>query len=156
MPEIVFDVTIVGVILVVAIMGSLSARIIVNRGVKTGSGTVKAVKENYDKILKSQGDYIEELEDSVKHYKNKASNMERGPKVEGDVNELDAILPELVAEFAPYAPKWLKPFLGNKDTQQWIIKYVKDNPDKAKEWFGKVVKSKTTTDQEAPQTETGL
>jgi len=96
----------------------------------------------YKKTDKIRDDYIIELEDSVKHYKNKASNMERGPSVEGDISELDGILPELLAGFETYAPKWLKPFLKNKDTQAWIIKYATDNPDKVSGWFGKMVKSK--------------
>lgn len=101
------------------------------------------IQEKYSKKIDNiRNEYIDELEDKVKHYKNKASNMEKGPIVEGEIGELDAILPELVSGFESYAPKWLKPFLKNQETQKWIIKYATENPDKVSGWFGKLVKSK--------------
>jgi len=121
-------------IIPIVIGAVIIARIFMNRPEKQ----IKYTK-NIDKI---RDEYIDELEDSVKHYKNKASNMERGPSVEGDISELDQILPELISGFENYAPKWLKPFLKNKDTQQWIVKYATDHPDKVSSWFGKMVKSK--------------
>lgn len=102
----------------------------------------KQIKANHDKIRKSQDEYIEELQDSVKHYKNKASNMERGPKVEGNMDEIGEILPDLVSQFAPFAPKWLKPLLGNPQTQAWIIEFAKKNPEKVQGMLSKMVKGK--------------
>jgi hypothetical protein len=94
------------------------------------------------KLQQLDNEYIEELEHKVKQYKNKANNMERGPQVEGNVSELDDILPDLFGSFEQFAPKWLKPFLGNKDTQKWLMKYAQDNPDKVKSLVGKMVKKK--------------
>ena len=112
----------------------ITARIVMNR---------PRMQEKYSrKIENIRNEYIDELEDKVKHYKNKSSNMERGPSIEGEIGELDAILPELISGFENYAPKWLKPFLKNKDTQSWIIKYATEHPDKVSTWFGKMVKSK--------------
>jgi len=112
----------------------ISAQIFMNRPEKQSQYAKRT-----DKL---RDDYIIELEDSVKHYKNKASNMERGPSVEGEIGELENILPELVSGFESFAPKWLKPFLKNQDTQKWLIKYATENPDKVSGWFGKMVKSK--------------
>jgi len=95
-------------------------------------------------------DYIDELEDKVKHYKNKASNMERGPSVEGDIGELDAILPELIGSFESYAPKWLKPFLKDKNMQTWLIKYAGEHPETVSKYVGKMLKPKGGTAQEQP------
>ncbi len=121
----------------IMIGGVIIARIIMNR---------PKLQTKYGKAIDNiRNEYIDELEDKVKHYKNKASNMERGPSIEGDISELDQILPELLGGFENYAPKWLKPLLKNKDTQSWIIKYVTDHPEQASNWFGKLVKSKIGT-----------
>lgn len=92
------------------------------------------------KLQQLDNEYIEELEHKVKQYKNKANNMERGPTVTGDPSELDAILPELFSSFEQYAPRWLKPFLGNKDTQKFLIDYAQKNPEKVSGIIQKMVK----------------
>ena len=85
-------------------------------------------------------EYIDELEHRLKQYKNKANNMERPPTITGDPSELDAILPELFSSFEQYAPRWLKPFLGNKDTQKFLIDYAQKNPEKVRGMLQKMVK----------------
>ena len=91
-------------------------------------------------------EYIEELEHTLKQYKNKANNIEKGPTVTGDPSELDAILPELFGSFEQYAPRWLKPFLGNKDTQKFLIDYAQKNPEKVQGIIQKMVKKTVTKD----------
>ena len=92
------------------------------------------------KLQQLDNEYIEELEHKVKQYKNKANNMERPPTITGDPSELDAILPELFSSFEQYAPRWLKPFLGNKDTQKFLIDYAQKNPEKVSGMIQKMVK----------------
>ena len=118
--------------------------------------TPRIIKNSKELSSKSQkklqsldNEYIEELEHKVKQYKNKASNMERGPTIEGDVSELDAILPELVGQFEPYAPKWLKPFLKNSDMQKWIMDYASKNPEKVQGMIGKMIKKKSGSNGDA-------
>jgi hypothetical protein len=72
--------------------------------------------------------------------------MEQGPKVTGDPSELDAILPELFGSFEQYAPRWLKPFLGNKDTQKFLIDYAQKNPEKVSGIIQKMVKKQGVKD----------
>jgi hypothetical protein len=91
-------------------------------------------------------EYIEELEHRLKQYKNKANNMEKGPSITGDPSELDAILPELFGSFEQYAPRWLKPFLGNKDTQKFLIDYAQKNPEKVQGIIQKMVKKTVNKD----------
>ena len=91
-------------------------------------------------------EYIEELEHRLKQYKNKANNMEKGPSITGDPSELDAILPELFGSFEQYAPRWLKPFLGNKDTQKFLIDYAQKNPEKVQGIIQKMVKKTVSKD----------
>jgi len=137
------------VVLIVGLSGVFIARILMNR---------PDLKDKYQKKTeKMQDEYILELEEKVKKYKNKSSNMERGPQLEGNIDELDQILPNLVNEFKPYAPKWLQPLLGDSSTQKWIVKYLQEHPDKLKQYFGRMVKKKgvtseQTTTGEAPST----
>ena len=91
-------------------------------------------------------EYIEELEHRLKQYKNKANNMEKDPSITGDPSELDAILPELFGSFEQYAPRWLKPFLGNKDTQKFLIDYAQKNPEKVQGIIQKMVKKTVNKD----------
>ena len=118
-------------------------RIFMNRG-----DNYKNIKANFDKIAKSQDLYIEELEETMRHYKNKASNMERGPRIDGNIENIDEIMPNLVKEFAPFAPKWLKPFLGNEDMQKFIVKYAQENPEKIQGVVSKLIKKKGEKDIE--------
>jgi len=92
------------------------------------------------KLQQLDNEYIDELEHRLKQYKNKANNMERPPTITGDPSELDAILPELFSSFEQYAPRWLKPFLGNKDTQKFLIDYAQKNPEKVSGMLQKMVK----------------
>ena len=91
-------------------------------------------------------EYIEELEHRLKQYKNKANNMEKGPSITGDPSELDAILPELFGSLEQNAPRWLKPFLGNKDTQKFLIDYAQKNPEKVQGIIQKMVKKTVNKD----------
>ena len=92
------------------------------------------------KLQQLDMEYIDELEHRLKQYKNKANNMERPPQITGDPSELDAILPEIFGSFEQYAPKWLKPFLANKDTQKFLIDYAQKNPEKVGGILKKMVK----------------
>ena len=108
-------------------------------------------KENSSKSVKGkmreQDDYIEFLKKQMRTYKNKASNMEKGPEIDGSLDDLDSVLPNLLNEFTPYAPKWLKPFLGNPDMQKWLLEYATKNPEKVQGMIGKIIKKKGVEDK---------
>jgi len=135
---------ILSVTIPLAISIIITAKIIMNRP--------KLATRYAKKIDDIRTDYILELEDKVKHYKNKASNMERGPTIEGDVSELDAILPELIGGFENYAPKWLKPFLKDKNMQSWLVKYAQEHPETVSKYIGKMVKPKGGSTSETVDT----
>lgn len=107
-----------------------------------------------NKRIELAADYVKDLEEENADLKKekralklKQNQVDAGPRIEGDINEMDELLPELVAQFEPMAPKWLKPLLGNKDTQKWLIKYVQENPAAATKFFGKLVKPKGSKDK---------
>ena len=93
--------------------------------------------------LKDMEDYLLFQKKQTQIYKNKVSNSERPPQIEGDIGELDAILPDILGDFKHLAPKWLQPLLGNSDMQKWLMDYIGKNPEKAGELFGKIVKKAT-------------
>lgn len=68
--------------------------------------------------------------------------MERPPIIEGSVDELGGLIPELIGQFSEYLPKWAQPLIKDENAQKWIIDYVQKNPDKAKEFFGKMIGKK--------------
>jgi len=97
-------------------------------------------------LMREQDDYIDTLEKRNRTMKAKVAQMERGPVIEGDISELDSILPDLFQSFEAYAPKWLKPFLGNVETQKFLINYAQKNPDKVKDLLGKMIKKNAKSD----------
>ncbi len=62
--------------------------------------------------------------------------------IEGSIDELGGIIPELIGQFGEYLPKWAQPLIKDENAQKWILDYVQKNPDKAKEFFGKMVGKK--------------
>lgn len=142
MAEFAFDLTWVGI---VAVLGIIS--IVITKMLRPAT---RIQEEHYKKISKLDKDYTkrleeenEELEKELRSLQNSLNRRERGPSIEGEPDELSDILPSLVEEFAPHAPKWMRPFLGDKEMQEWIIKYASEHPDKAKEWFSKFIGKKT-------------
>jgi len=49
-------------------------------------------------------------------------------------------------------PKWAQPLLKDKNTQEMLLKYVQENPDKAKQYFTKLI-GKKDDKQEQPTIE---
>lgn len=108
----------------------------------------------YNRLIeKEREDYIEELQASLKHYKNKASNMEKGPNVGDDWAEL---LPNVIADFGNFAPKWLRPFLDNKEVQGVLIDKIQKDPEKFSTMFSKLIKKGKPKEDNGEQTVQGL
>jgi len=135
-----FDVTFIAIACIISVAGFLSVRVLTNTQT-TGSKYLKLK-------LKELEDYSEYLKKQNRVYKSKIGSIERGPNLEGDINELSTVLPQLVSEFGDFVPKWLKPFINDPKMQEWILKYVQDNPDKAKDWFSRIVKKKGSDQEE--------
>jgi len=68
--------------------------------------------------------------------------MQKGPEL-SEIGDLDGVIPELLGQVEGILPKWAGKFLkSNPDIVNSVIKYAKDNPDKAKELIGRFVKIK--------------
>lgn len=123
----------------------------------TGVLVAKLWRKNADldpkithKLRKQQEEYIAELEHKVRQKQNKLNAMQKGPEL-SEMGDLDGVLPELLGQVEGILPKWASKFLkSNPDIVNTVVKYAKENPDKAKELIGRFVKirpqAKTTSD----------
>ncbi len=113
----------------------------------TGVLVAKLWRKNADldpkithKLRKQQEEYIAELEHKVRQKQNKLNAMQKGPEL-SEMGDLDGVIPELLGQVEGILPKWVTKFLkSNPDIVNGVIKYAKDNPDKAKEVIGRFVK----------------
>ena len=97
------------------------------------------------KLRKQQEDYIGEVERKNRSLQAKLNSMQKGPEL-SEMCDLDGILPELIGQLDGILPKWATKLIkSNPDIVNSVIKYAKDNPDKAKELIGKFVKIKPKT-----------
>lgn len=104
---------------------------------KSSDYELKLIKKEF----KALENYTSGLEEENKSLKTTMSRRERGPSVPPDGNLLD-LLPNLLGDFGSFAPKWLRPFLGNKEIQAAILAKVQENPEKFAEMFGKLIRKK--------------
>jgi len=110
-------------------------------------GITKILRKSSDyelKLMKKQFKALEtytlELEEDNKSLQNTMNRKERGPVVpDGDIL---SFLPNVLGDFTNYAPKWLRPFLSNKEIQGAIITKIQENPERFAELFGKLIKKK--------------
>jgi len=133
--------TILAITLPVSIGAVLASKIALNRP--------KTADKYRGKLDRSRELYIEELEEDLKDAKNTMNSRERGPRVEGKLGDLENLLPELVGSFDNFAPKWLKPFLRNKEIQSVIIDKVKNDPEKFAGYFSKLIGKKKEDNSES-------
>ena len=128
------------IVSVVAIVGIvMTSKIFLNH---KGSGS----KVLRDKI-KEHEEYEKYLKKMNTVYKNKANSIERAPHVEGDMGQLGELIPEIVGAFGDNVPKWAQGLLKDKEMLNFVMTQVKNNPDKAKEWFGKIVGKKSNDEK---------
>ena len=129
---------ILAITLPIAFGAVLASRIALNRP--------KSADKYKTKLDNSRERYIEELEDDLHDAKQSLNSRERGPKISGDMNQMEMLLPELVGSFSDFAPKWLKPFLGNKAIQTALIEKIKADPDKYAGYISKLLKPDKTSE----------
>jgi hypothetical protein len=128
------------IVSIVAIVGVIMTSKVFLNHKGSGSKVLRskiAEHEDYEKYLKKMNTV----------YKNKANSMERPPMVEGEMGELTDLIPELVGAFGDNVPKWAQGLLKDKEMLNFVMTQVKQNPDKAKEWFGKIVGKKNDSGQ---------
>jgi len=108
------------------------------------------------KLKKHQEEYIAMVEKKNLSLKNKLNSMQKGPQL-SEIGDIEGVLPELLGQVESILPKWATKLIkSNPDIVNSVIKYAKDNPDKAKELIGKFVKIKPQTHTPDQTTVQGL
>lgn len=108
------------------------------------------------KLKKHQEEYITMVEKKNLSLKNKLNSMQKGPQL-SEIGDIEGVLPELLGQVESILPKWATKLIkSNPDIVNTVVKYAKDNPDKAKELIGKFVKIKPQTNTPDQTTVQGL
>jgi len=129
----------------------------------TGVFVAKLYRKNADldpkitnKLRKQQDDYIFEVERKNRSLQNKLNSLQKGPEL-SEIGDIDGVLPELIGQLDGVLPKWVTKFLkGQPDLINTVVKYAKENPDKAKELIGRFVKIKPKAASASNDTLPGL
>jgi len=109
-----------------------------------------------NKLRKQQEDYISEVERKNRSLQNKLNSMQKGPELD-EIGDMEGVIPELLGQVEGILPKWASKFLkSNPDIVNTVVKYAKENPDKAKELIGRFVKIKPKTQSASNETLQGL
>jgi len=129
----------------------------------TGVFVAKLYRKNADldpkitnKLRKQQDDYIFEVERKNRSLQNKLNSMQKGPEL-SEIGDLEGVIPELLGQVEGILPKWAGKFLkSNPDIVNTVVKYAKENPDKAKDLIGRFVKIKPKAQSVSDATLQGL
>ncbi len=129
----------------------------------TGVFVAKLYRKNADldpkithKLRKQQDDYIGEVERKNRTLQGKLNSMQKGPEL-SEIGDLGGVIPELLGQVEGILPKWASKFLkSNPDIVNTVVKYAKENPDKAKELIGRFVKIKPKAQTASDDTVSGL
>jgi len=109
-----------------------------------------------NKLRKQQEDYIGEVERKNRSLQNKLNSMQKGPEL-AEIGDMEGVIPELLGQVEGILPKWASKILkSNPDIVNTVVKYAKENPDKAKELIGRFVKIKPKTQSASNETLQGL
>ena len=109
-----------------------------------------------NKLRKQQEDYISEVERKNRSLQNKLNSMQKGPELD-EIGDMEGVIPELLGQVEGILPKWASKFLkSNPDIVNTVVKYAKENPDKAKELIGRFVKIKPKAQTASDDTVSGL
>jgi len=113
------------------------------------------------KRLKQMSEYITDLEKKNRSKQNKINSMQAGPRIEGNVDDIGGLIGPLLQGFKGHLPKWATNLIGSnpeilKEAETHILKYVKDNPEQAKQILSRFIKGKTTGTATEEATVSGL
>ena len=109
-----------------------------------------------NKLRKQQEDYIGEVERKNRSLQNKLNSMQKGPELD-EIGDMEGVIPELLGQVEGILPKWASKFLkSNPDIVNTVVKYAKENPDKAKELITRFVKIKPKTQSASDVSVSGL
>jgi len=112
-----------------------------------------------NKLRKQQEDYIGEVERKNRSLQNKLNSMQRGPQVEGNVDDLGGIIGSLLPQITSHMPKWMSSIVTSnpellKEGAAKLKEYAEEHPEEVKQILGRFLKTgpkAATPDQAALQ-----
>ena len=98
------------------------------------------------KLRKQQEDYIGEVERKNRSLQNKLNSMQRGPQVEGNIDDMGGIIGSLLPQLTGHLPKWLSSILASnpellKEGAAKLKAYADENPEQVKQILGRFLKT---------------
>ena len=117
------------------------------------------------KILKKQNshreEYTKQLETQKRSLQNKLNSMQRGPQVEGNIDDMGGIIGSLLPQLTGHLPKWLSSILASnpellKEGAAKLKAYADENPEQVKQILGRFLKTGPKTATPDPTTMQGL
>ena len=117
------------------------------------------------KILKKQNshreEYTKQLETQKRSLQNKLNSMQRGPQVEGDIDDMGGIIGSLLPQLTGHLPKWLSSILASnpellKEGAAKLKEYAEEHPEEVKQILGRFLKTGPKAAAPDPATMQGL
>jgi len=145
--------TILSVVLPLSVSGVLIARIYRKNAALDPKIT--------NKLRKQQEDYIGEVERKNRSLQNKLNSMQRGPQVEGNIDDMGGIIGSLLPQLTGHLPKWVSSLITSnpellKEGATKLKEYADKNPEQVKQILGKFIKTGPKAPAPDPATVQGL
>ena len=145
--------TILSVVLPLSVSGVLIARIWRKNAILDPKITKK--------LNSHREEYTKQLETEKRSLQNKLNSMQRGPQVEGDIDDMGGIIGSLLPQLTGHLPKWVSSLITSnpellKEGAAKLKEYADKNPEQVKQILGKFIKTKPTSPAPDPATLQGL
>lgn len=114
----------------ITILGTLVISKIIPKYSQNEAKSYQKMQQLDKSYIKKLEDEIEYLEGEIKSLNGSLNRTQKGFKVDGKPDQWSEILPDILGNFGEFAPKWLQPFLKNKEIQGALMEKVMANPDK--------------------------
>jgi len=114
-----------------------------------------------NKLRKQQEEYISEVERKNRSLQNKLNSMQRGPQVEGNIDDMGGIIGSLLPQLTGHLPKWVSSLITSnpellKEGATKLKEYADKNPEQVKQILGKFLKTGPKAPAPDPATVQGL
>ena len=145
--------TILSVVLPLSVSGVLIARIWRKNAILDPKITKK--------LNSHREEYTKQLETEKRSLQNKLNSMQRGPQVEGDIDDMGGIIGSLLPQLTGHLPKWVSSLITSnpellKEGAAKLKAYADEHPEEVKQILGRFIKTKPTSPTADPAALQGL
>jgi len=145
--------TILSIVLPLSVSGVLIARIWRKNAILDPKITKK--------LNSHREEYTKQLETEKRSLQNKLNSMQRGPQVEGDIDDMGGIIGSLLPQLTGHLPKWVSSLITSnpellKEGAAKLKAYADEHPEEVKQILGRFIKTKPTSPTADPAALQGL